>query len=77
VTIATDDIKALRNKPVAKGIDVGSGALDQDGGNRELYVKDRWKHHPFSPCSHNRSLDLFKLALQDQLARQDQHCQSP
>jgi len=40
VTIAVSDIECLRDQLVAKGIDIGNGVMDQDWGDRELYVRD-------------------------------------
>lgn len=41
VTIAVHDIEGLRDHLVSKGIDIGSGIMEEDWGDRELYVKDR------------------------------------
>ncbi len=40
VTIAVDDIYGLRDHLVSRGIDIGNGVMDQDWGDRELYVRD-------------------------------------
>jgi len=33
-------IERLRDQLVSKGIDIGNGIMDQDWGDRELYVRD-------------------------------------
>lgn len=40
-TISVDDIEALRDELVSRGVEVGNGVMDQDWGDRELYVRDR------------------------------------
>lgn len=40
VTIVVDDIDALHAELVGKGVDVGTGVMDQTWGNREVYVRD-------------------------------------
>lgn len=40
VTIAVDDIERVHDDLVHRGIDVGSGIMDQTWGNREVYVRD-------------------------------------
>lgn len=41
VTIAVGDVDRLRDELVSKGVDIGDGVMDQDWGDRELYIRDR------------------------------------
>jgi catechol 2,3-dioxygenase-like lactoylglutathione lyase family enzyme len=40
VFVAVDDVDALHAELVAKGVPIDTGPVDQDWGNREMYVKD-------------------------------------
>jgi len=40
VYLLVDDVDALRDELRRKGVAIDTGPIDQDWGNRELYVKD-------------------------------------
>ncbi|RWI08746.1 MAG: hypothetical protein E5X86_11260 [Mesorhizobium sp.] len=40
VTIVVEDIHAIYDELVVRGVDVGSGVMNQSWGNREIYVRD-------------------------------------
>ena len=40
VYLAVDDVDALHEELIAKGVPIDTGPVDQTWGNRELYVRD-------------------------------------
>ncbi|MFN2577735.1 MAG: glyoxalase superfamily protein [Pyrinomonadaceae bacterium] len=40
VVLIVDDIDAIHSELLAKGVPIDTGPVDQDWGNRELYIKD-------------------------------------
>jgi uncharacterized glyoxalase superfamily protein PhnB len=40
VYLLVDDVDVLHAELVAKGVSIDTGPIDQDWGNREMYVKD-------------------------------------